>query len=251
MRRADRDARHAGDRRRRAAQRRLDRAHRRGRALQARRRARAARPTTVRPAPDCACTRSSTTSSTATRSSSATAATSSPTPAASSTPTSRAAGWTPARTGAWAQGRATRSRPSSPTPTARSSCCWATARSASRGWSSTRWRGTASTSSASWATTASGPSRSTRWMFLYGYSVAAELRPETRYDQVVEALGGHGELVRTPGELRARARTGAVGGQAGARQRAHRPFGRVPALVQPGLAVSRCRPAAGVTPTSR
>src|SRR5438874_8573247 len=38
--------------------------------------------------------------------------------------------------------------------------------------------------------------------FLYGYSVAAELRPETRYDQVVEALGGHGELVRSPGELR-------------------------------------------------
>jgi acetolactate synthase-1/2/3 large subunit len=38
--------------------------------------------------------------------------------------------------------------------------------------------------------------------FLYGYSVAAELRPETRYDLVVEALGGHGELVRTPDELR-------------------------------------------------
>ncbi len=38
--------------------------------------------------------------------------------------------------------------------------------------------------------------------FLYGYSVAAELRPETRYDQVVEALGGHGELVRAPAELR-------------------------------------------------
>jgi acetolactate synthase I/II/III large subunit len=38
--------------------------------------------------------------------------------------------------------------------------------------------------------------------FLYGYSVAAELRPATRYDQVVEALGGHGELVGTPGELR-------------------------------------------------
>ncbi len=36
---------------------------------------------------------------------------------------------------------------------------------------------------------------------LYGYSVAAELRPETRYDQVVEALGCHGELVRTPDEL--------------------------------------------------
>jgi acetolactate synthase-1/2/3 large subunit len=38
--------------------------------------------------------------------------------------------------------------------------------------------------------------------FLYGYSVAAELQPECRYDQVVEALGGHGELVREPSELR-------------------------------------------------
>jgi len=38
--------------------------------------------------------------------------------------------------------------------------------------------------------------------FLYGYSVAADLQPECRYDQVVEALGGHGELVREPGELR-------------------------------------------------
>jgi acetolactate synthase-1/2/3 large subunit len=37
---------------------------------------------------------------------------------------------------------------------------------------------------------------------IYGYSVAAELRPETRYDLMVEALGGHGELVRTPQELR-------------------------------------------------
>jgi acetolactate synthase I/II/III large subunit len=38
--------------------------------------------------------------------------------------------------------------------------------------------------------------------FLYGYSVAAELRPATRYDQVVAALGGHGELVERPDELR-------------------------------------------------
>jgi acetolactate synthase-1/2/3 large subunit len=37
--------------------------------------------------------------------------------------------------------------------------------------------------------------------FLYGYSVAADLRPETRYDQVVEALGGHGELVERPGDV--------------------------------------------------
>jgi thiamine pyrophosphate-dependent acetolactate synthase large subunit-like protein len=38
--------------------------------------------------------------------------------------------------------------------------------------------------------------------FLYGYSVAAELRPATRYDQVVAALGGHGELVERPDQLR-------------------------------------------------
>ena len=38
--------------------------------------------------------------------------------------------------------------------------------------------------------------------FLYGYSIAAELRQDARYDQVVEALGGHGELVREPRELR-------------------------------------------------
>ena len=36
----------------------------------------------------------------------------------------------------------------------------------------------------------------------YGYSVAADLRPKTRYDQVVEALGGYGELVERPGDLR-------------------------------------------------
>jgi acetolactate synthase-1/2/3 large subunit len=38
--------------------------------------------------------------------------------------------------------------------------------------------------------------------FLYGYSVAADLRPETRYDEVVEALGGHGELVKRPEDMR-------------------------------------------------
>ncbi len=37
--------------------------------------------------------------------------------------------------------------------------------------------------------------------FLYGYSVAADLRPGTRYDKVVEALGGHGELVEHPLEV--------------------------------------------------
>ena len=37
---------------------------------------------------------------------------------------------------------------------------------------------------------------------IYGYSLAADLRPQTRYDQVAEALGCQGELVSKPGELR-------------------------------------------------
>jgi len=35
----------------------------------------------------------------------------------------------------------------------------------------------------------------------FGYDVAADLRPGTRYDEVVRALGGHGELVSEPAEL--------------------------------------------------
>jgi acetolactate synthase-1/2/3 large subunit len=37
--------------------------------------------------------------------------------------------------------------------------------------------------------------------FLYGYDVAADLRPETRYDEVMTALGGHGEMVNDPSKL--------------------------------------------------
>ncbi|HEY6494518.1 MAG TPA: acetolactate synthase [Trebonia sp.] len=36
---------------------------------------------------------------------------------------------------------------------------------------------------------------------VYGYDVAADLAPETRYDEVVKALGGAGELVTRPGEI--------------------------------------------------
>jgi acetolactate synthase-1/2/3 large subunit len=36
---------------------------------------------------------------------------------------------------------------------------------------------------------------------LFGYDVVADLGPETRYDLVMEALGGHGELVREPAQL--------------------------------------------------
>jgi thiamine pyrophosphate-dependent acetolactate synthase large subunit-like protein len=38
--------------------------------------------------------------------------------------------------------------------------------------------------------------------FLYGYSVAAELQPETRYDELVGSLGCDGILVREPDELK-------------------------------------------------
>lgn len=36
---------------------------------------------------------------------------------------------------------------------------------------------------------------------LYGYDVAADLAPQTRYDQVVQALGGAGEMVTDPREI--------------------------------------------------
>jgi acetolactate synthase-1/2/3 large subunit len=38
--------------------------------------------------------------------------------------------------------------------------------------------------------------------FLYGYSVAAELTPGMRYDEIARTLGGHGEFVETPDQLR-------------------------------------------------
>lgn len=37
--------------------------------------------------------------------------------------------------------------------------------------------------------------------FLYGYDVAADLAPQTRYDEVVRALGGAGELVSRPEDI--------------------------------------------------
>ncbi len=36
---------------------------------------------------------------------------------------------------------------------------------------------------------------------VYGYDVAADLRPGTRYDEVVRALGGAGELVTEPADI--------------------------------------------------
>jgi len=58
------------------------------------------------------------------------------------------------------------------------------------------------------------------------HSVAAELRPATRYDQVVEALGGHGELVQAPDDLRP-ALERAMGAGRPAGQRPHRSLRRL------------------------
>src|ERR671915_588853 len=35
----------------------------------------------------------------------------------------------------------------------------------------------------------------------FGYDVAADLRQETRYEQIVEAVGGYGERVTSPDEI--------------------------------------------------
>ena len=66
--------------------------------------------------------------------------------------------------------------------------------------------------------------------FLYGYSVVADLRPETRYDEVVEALGGHGSLVREPAELKPALERALAARRPGARQRADRPVRGLSAL---------------------
>ena len=87
--------------------------------------------------------------------------------------------------------------------------------------------------------------------FLYGYSVAAELRPETRYDQVAEALGCHAELVSRAGRAACR-RSSAPSSPASRRSstssptprsstRASRTWPR-PTRARPGAGRSRPRP---------
>ena len=74
---------------------------------------------------------------------------------------------------------------------------------------------------------------------LYGYDVAADLQPGCRYDQVVTALGGGGELVTDPRGRRASAAARVRLRRPVPGQRRYRPEGRLPAvhdrrLQQPG-----------------
>ena len=71
--------------------------------------------------------------------------------------------------------------------------------------------------------------------FLYGYSVAADLQPECRYDQVVEALGGPRGARDPSGGAEARTGARICVRQAGAGKCPHRPDGRLSAEVEPGL----------------
>ena len=77
--------------------------------------------------------------------------------------------------------------------------------------------------------------------FLYGYSMAAELRPATRYDQIAEALGCHSELVEQPDRAPPGAGARVLRRPPRPRQRPHRPRGRLSAEGGPRLTGARSR----------
>ncbi len=155
----------------------------------------------------------------------------------------RAAGWTPARTAASAPVPATRWRPSSRTPTARSCCCWATARSASPGMEF-------DTLARHGVDVVGVMGNNGIWAlekhpmeFLYrllgGGRPAARRRATTRWSRRSAATAS--SCASRPSCGRALER-GARRRQARARERAHRPVGRLPALGEPRLRRPEHRP---------
>ena len=103
-------------------------------------------------------------------------------------------------TGLRARGRARR------IPTARSCCCSATARSASRSATSRRSCGTASNVVAIVGNNGIWGLEKHPMQALFGYDVVAELRPGSATTRSSTALGGHGELVDRTRRDRPRAR---------------------------------------------
>ena len=177
----------------------------------------------------CASTANCCASSTTTRWSSATAATSSPSPAASSSRPSRAAGSTRAPTAAWAPASATRMAARLAHPASQVVLMLG---DGAAGLSlmdvDTLVRHNLPVvmivgNNSAWGLE-KGPMQA-----VYGYDVAADLRPGTRYDEVVRALGGAGELVTKPGRDRVRAAARLRLVRPVPDQRDHRRQGRVPA----------------------
>ena len=107
----------------------------------------------------------------------------------------------PGPTAASARAWATRSPRRPRSPTARSCSCSATARSGSVSATSTRSPATGPTSSGIVGNNSIWGLEKHPMQMLFGYDVACDLAPETRYDKVAEDLGCHGELVREPGEI--------------------------------------------------
>ena len=70
---------------------------------------------------------------------------------------------------------------------------------------------------------------------IYGWDVACDLQPGCRYDEVVRALGGGGELVTDPDEVGPALDRAFAVRRPVRRQRRHRPDRRLPADVESGL----------------
>ena len=70
---------------------------------------------------------------------------------------------------------------------------------------------------------------------IYGWDVACDLQPGCRYDEVVTALGGAGELVTDPDEIGPALDRALRQRRALPRQRRHRPDRRLPPQLQPRL----------------
>ena len=112
---------------------------------------------------------------------------------------------------------------------ARSCCCSATAPRASRSWTSTPSCGTTCPVVMVVGNNGIWGLEKHPMQFLYGYDVAAELRPGTRYDEVVTALGGGGETVTDPAQIGPALDRAFACGHPVPRQRPHRPRDRLPA----------------------
>ena len=111
------------------------------------------------------------------------------------------AGSTPVRTVAWATGPATPSRPAWPGRRRRWSPSSATARPGSPSWTSTRMVRHGLPAVLIVGNNGMWGLEKHPMDAMYGWDVACDLQPMCRYDKVVEALGGAGELVTDPGAI--------------------------------------------------